>query len=318
MSSKWSKGSAGPAGDEHHNLIACQVTHALRGEGFDASEDGTGRGTPLGPVPIDMRQASRGATMTNNRREGSSGGAPGTGIGEPGDPSPAVSTSHVPAVAFSCKDHGADAGELAPTLRAMGHAGSHANAGGQLAVAFDTTQITSAGNYSNPKPGDPCHPLASGAHPPALAFSIMPMNSGKDYKAREVDVAQPIMGGGPVGGNQGGDYIVQSAVRRLTPRECERLQGFPDDWTLVPAKARRQLAADELAYLRARTHEQMASIYGVDPATMPPVTDAELSRLAADGPRYKALGNSMAVPVMSWIGQRIQSVELLIKLREAA
>jgi DNA (cytosine-5)-methyltransferase 1 len=55
------------------------------------------------------------------------------------------------------------------------------------------------------------------------------------------------------------------AVRRLTPRECERLQGFPDDHTLVPNRG----------------------------------------KPAADGPRYKALGNSMAVPVMRWIGRRI-------------
>ena len=58
-------------------------------------------------------------------------------------------------------------------------------------------------------------------------------------------------------------------VRRLTPRECERLQGFPDDFTLIP--------------------------YNGKPA--------------ANGNRYKALGNSMAVNVMSWIGQRIQLVE---------
>ena len=59
------------------------------------------------------------------------------------------------------------------------------------------------------------------------------------------------------------------SVRRLTPRECERLQGFPDDYTLI--------------------------MYRKKPA--------------ADGPRYKALGNSMAVPVMRWIGQRIQEVD---------
>jgi DNA (cytosine-5)-methyltransferase 1 len=176
-------------------------------------------------------------------------------------------------IAFSAKDYGADAGrDLSPTLRAMPHDASHANGGGQLAVAlpipFDTTQITSPFSYSNPKSGDPCHPLAAGAHIPAVAtsmavtYSIMPMNSGKDYKAREVEVSQPIMAGGPVGGNQGGDYVMQStAVRRLTPRECERLQGFPDDYTAIPK--------------------------------------------AADGPRYKALGNSMAVPVMAWIGKRI-------------
>jgi len=59
------------------------------------------------------------------------------------------------------------------------------------------------------------------------------------------------------------------AVRRLTPRECERLQGFPDDYTLIPYR----------------------------------------NKLAADGPRYKAMGNSMAVPVMRWIGKQIQMVE---------
>lgn len=57
-------------------------------------------------------------------------------------------------------------------------------------------------------------------------------------------------------------------VRRLTPRECERLQGFPDDWTLVLHRG----------------------------------------KLAANGPRYKAIGNSMAVPVMRWIGSRIAHV----------
>ena len=62
------------------------------------------------------------------------------------------------------------------------------------------------------------------------------------------------------------------AVRRLTPRECERLQGFPDDHTLIPWRNK--------------------------PADQCP-----------DGPRYKALGNSMAVPCMTWIGKRIDAVE---------
>ena len=84
------------------------------------------------------------------------------------------------------------------------------------------------------------------------------------------------------------------AVRRLTPRECERLQGFPDDYTLIPLEKRRKIEADELAYIRK---------------TCPDMPEDEANRLASDGPRYKALGNSMAVPVMRWIGQRIQQVE---------
>ena len=61
-------------------------------------------------------------------------------------------------------------------------------------------------------------------------------------------------------------------VRRLTPTECERLQGFPDNWTQVAYKGK--------------------------PASECP-----------DSPRYKAIGNSMAVPVMRWIGRRIQEVD---------
>ena len=75
------------------------------------------------------------------------------------------------------------------------------------------------------------------------------------------------------GRNNGGENVmVQSmAVRRLTPVECERLQGFPDTYTDIKSKG----------------------------------------KATPDGPRYKALGNSMAVPVMAWIGNRIQQVENL-------
>jgi DNA (cytosine-5)-methyltransferase 1 len=70
-----------------------------------------------------------------------------------------------------------------------------------------------------------------------------------------------------------GEYLEKLSVRCLTPRECERLQGFPDDYTLVPHR----------------------------------------NKPMSDGPRYKALGNSMAVPVMRWIGERIQMVEDITK-----
>jgi DNA (cytosine-5)-methyltransferase 1 len=71
-------------------------------------------------------------------------------------------------------------------------------------------------------------------------------------------------------------HQVSMQVRRLTPRECERLQGFPDDWSQIPWKGKS-------------------------------VEDCP------DGPRYKACGNSMAVPVMRWIGARIQKVDQIIK-----
>jgi DNA (cytosine-5)-methyltransferase 1 len=73
-----------------------------------------------------------------------------------------------------------------------------------------------------------------------------------------------------------GDNQVAAAyhlsVRRLTPIECERLQGFPDNHTMIPWRKK-------------------------------PAEDCP------DGPRYKAMGNSMAVPVMNWIGKRIQMVQ---------
>ena len=68
-------------------------------------------------------------------------------------------------------------------------------------------------------------------------------------------------------------------VRRLTVMECEFLQGFPRGYTLIPYR----------------------------------------NGLAADGPRYKALGNSMAVPVVRWIGRRIDLVERIgLAVRGAA
>jgi site-specific DNA-cytosine methylase len=83
-------------------------------------------------------------------------------------------------------------------------------------------------------------------------------------------------------------------VRRLTPRECERLQGFPDDYTLIDygSRATKKKIQDDVFkyFLRAGYSEEGARMAARHP----------------DGPRYKALGNSMAVPVMHWIGKRIQ------------
>ena len=231
-----------------HSMV---VTHALRAEGFDASEDGTGRGTLIIPI---LEAGARTGKSTDDIRAGS-------GIGDAGDPmftlqggkqhaiafqtrgsnldvgdisgtigsnADRASGSAPMALAFSGKDHGADAGELAPTLRAMGHSGSHANAGGQIAVALRGREGGATAELS--------------------------------------DLPSALRAGGG-----GGDkaHVLTGTVRRLTPRECERLQGFEDDYTLIQYRG----------------------------------------KPAADGPRYKALGNSMAVPVMHWIGQRIERVQ---------
>ena len=223
--------------------------------------------------------------------------------------------------------------EVAPTLNAQfgntqGIEDQHINGGAGLFVAHALRREGFDASEDGTGRGTPIVPVA---------YSIMPQNSGKDYKARQVDVAQPLMAGGPVGGNQGGDFLLdtkafdckgtqvqtdashqngggqlavmtlairgrgdshnleyrqdgtanailtptggragigvgavatQWAVRRLTPLECTRLQGFPDDY----------------------------------------FTGLRLNKPFADGPVYKMLGNSMAVNVMSWIGQRIEAV----------
>ena len=171
-------------------------------------------------------------------------GALSTGGGKPGQGTPCI--------AFSCKDYGNDAtNELSPTLTAMGHGESHANAGGQVAVCVT---------------GDITHTLK------AEGFDASEDGTGR---------GQPIVAAvaGTIGANHGNVKAehawtgqlagVGSAVRRLTPRECERLQGFLDDYTLIPWRGK---PADE----------------------------------CPDGPRYKAIGNSKAVPVVRWIGMRIQ------------
>ncbi|EOZ9301080.1 Dam family site-specific DNA-(adenine-N6)-methyltransferase [Enterobacter hormaechei] len=138
-------------------------------------------------------------------------------------------------IAFSYKDNGADATpDLSPTIRAGNHDKSHANSG----------------------------------QPPAIAYAF---KAGQGAKAGGIGYAEeqsPTLTSASSGTNLAPAVMHGVAVRRLTPIECERLQGFPDNHTLIGWR-------------------------GKDAVECP------------DGPRYKAIGNSMAVPVMRWIGERI-------------
>lgn len=265
------------------------TAHTLRGEGFDASEDGTGRGTPLVPVSVAMRGRDGGAACEVGddcafTLRASSGG---------GD------KPHVLApVAFDTYNQTVT-GDVTQTLCSRGDSpGGNAHLVPAIAIPFDTTQITSAANYSSPKPGDTCHPLAAGAHAPAIAFpwqlgGTMGMSHDVDLcgtlvknQTQAVAFAEnsraevrleggdgSVVGTLSTGGGKAGQgtptVAAGMAVRRLTPTECERLQGFPDGYTLIPWRKK--------------------------PAYQCP-----------DGPRYKALGNSWAVPCAAWIGQRIE------------
>lgn len=239
-------------------------------------------------------------------------------------------------------------GDVAPTMQAGGNETGGVRPYGTTAdtceslvaepVAFDETQLTHPANHSSPKPGDPCHPLAAGARPPAIAFAfqtriarndrgqpedICPTLNGAD--AGETSDSRPVVAmqskSFTVSQNSNGfgwiDDVAPTvqtqqpnpeantfsgvtdgwAVRRLTPRECERLQGFPDDWTLIPYGSKTAISDDRLEYLRH---------------TYPEITREEAEQLAADAPRYKAIGNSMAVNVMRWIGMRIDFVDKLV------
>jgi DNA (cytosine-5)-methyltransferase 1 len=138
-----------------------------------------------------------------------------------------------PVLAFDCKASGMAGfgiGDIASTMHAMGGSTGSKNGGGQLAVAYTTKLHNTTSNNAGKifEERAPCHTANS---PPAALLSA-------------------------------------TQVRRLTPRECERLMGFPDDYTRIPWRSK--------------------------PAEECP-----------DGLRYKALGNSWAVPVVAWIGKRI-------------
>lgn len=148
------------------------VTHALRSEGADASEDGTGRGTPLVPDVAWALQERDSKGSDSSTKDG-----------------------HLIPIAFSSKDSGADAGHLAPTLRACPHDKSHQNGGA----------------------------------PPAIAFTERTRADGRNFETQE-EMAYALTNPGS-GGRTHSRSIIANGVRRLTPIECERLQGFPDNWT---------------------------------------------------------------------------------------
>jgi DNA (cytosine-5)-methyltransferase 1 len=221
------------------------------------------------------------------------------------------------------------------------------------AIPFDPIQVTNAANRSRCEPGGPMHTLPAASAGPPVAFHLTQdpisgevapaMSSGNREGCATLGVlcdlyngaltgdvaatlsrasgtgtgtgpslmtAHTLRGEGFDAGEDGtgrGTPIVPSgmAVRRLTPRECERLQGFPDDYTAIPYGSSirpEKITEDWIKYLMRGGR----------------ITRDEVARIAADGPRYRALGNSMAVPVMRWIGKRIQAVEDAVRTAEGS
>lgn len=255
-----------------------EVAHGLRAEGFDASEDGTGRGTPLVPVafggnntagPISVATAVNAHAVPHGRCDFESETFVVAG-------SDAVAFSIMPM--NSGKDYKAREVAVAQPVMAAGPAGpAGGNQGGDYIVQPMAFALRGREEGAVPEVegiGDATSALraaSGGSSRDYVAFTA------KDHGGDAGEVAPTVRGGNHDKSWANGGVMPAVAgafgVRRLTPRECERLMGFPDDHTLIPWR----------------------------------------KGLAPDGPRYKAIGNSMAVPVMSWLGHRIQMVEDLME-----
>jgi len=196
--------------------LICGVAQTLRAEGFDASEDGTGRQNLIPIAHIETMPTLRpGASQ-----EGAGHGA------RSGD----CKDEYIVPVAFQSKASASQS--MNPSIVTPSLDVSKA---GGTAIAFQQNQL-----------GEVRESAVSGT-----------LNTNSNASGRNTPMAK-----------------VGMAVRRLTPVECERLQGFPDGYTNVP--------------------------------------DAK-GKQAADGPRYKALGNSWAVPNVAWIGRRIDMIDKILR-----
>jgi DNA (cytosine-5)-methyltransferase 1 len=186
-------------------------------------------------IPIHD-QATRHSGKHGDKQDGKGNGL---GVGKPGDPCPTLTKGDKHAVLY--ENHPNDSRVTGPHDVAPSCVSRYGTGGGnvplvQEAIAFEPSIATREGSESR------------------FVKELSP-TLRKEMGDNQVAVSDSRM-----------------AVRRLSPRECERLQGFPDDHTLIPWRNK--------------------------PADQCP-----------DGPRYKALGNSMAVPCMAWIGKRIDAVE---------
>jgi DNA (cytosine-5)-methyltransferase 1 len=204
-----------------------------------------------------------------------------TGVGTCGADDNQGQAGHLIPSITSHYGKGVDSDCTAPLITSTGNRAHCLNAGGMGRQDYETETMVVAIQERAVSTNEKNGPQGAGFRDDGKAYTLEARNKvqavafsgrnrgddGRGYDrppnvtgdvAGTVDTVKP--------GNVAGPTI---GVRRLTPRECERLQGFPDDWTLVLHRG----------------------------------------KPAADGPRYKAIGNSMAVPVMRWIGKRIELVK---------
>ena len=232
-------------------------------------------GAVLQPVAIPIMPQAMQSEGWRVGKENQDGRGNGLGVGKDGDPCPTLDRSAVPSVAYSMRESGRGfwvEDNIAGTLRAEGE-NRPSRPSNVLAKILAVPAVAIQGTVIGRQ--DHNWPQGSGCSDKGEMFTL----NSTDVHA--VAVAPTITAtNDPSRSPQSSEITQQVAavhastmqVRRLTPTECERLQGFPDGWTAIPWKKK--------------------------PADQCP-----------DGPRYKALGNSMAVNCMEWLGERIQAVE---------
>jgi len=194
-----------------------------------------------------------------------------------GPSAPCLGAEGMGVLAFNAKQDGSDADALAPKLLGMPHADSHANGGGQVAVCVtgEVTHSLTHEGYDSSEDG-------TGRGTPIIARMIAFGEYQEDLiasaiKSRDHKDATDLIVAGTLGAeharkpsaqeaSQGRVPVTLGIPRRLTPRECERLMGWPDDWTLVRNGKGK------------------------------PMSDAA---------RYKMIGNGVASPVVQWIAGRL-------------
>ena len=196
------------------------------------------------PVPYDLFQITAPVNRQNRK---------------PGDPCHTLArdnAAHAAVVGTDCYN-GAITGDVAATI---GTPGSSVNASGPTVMAFhplqDPVSSTDGSTHCMGTGGSQGHASI------AVACPTLTAHNDPSRSPQSSEVTQQVAA----------VHAASMTVRRLTPRECERLQAFPDDYTLIPWRGK---GADQ----------------------------------CPDGPRYKALGNSMAVNCMAWIGERIAAVD---------
>jgi DNA (cytosine-5)-methyltransferase 1 len=261
-------GTAGVQGDTDHI-----VAFTARDYGADATEDlaPTMRSLAQGAdghqsgshglavaYPINTQLGLRGPDVSNTSRDG-------FGVGDETDPAYTLQANHAHAVAFDTVR------DVSPTITSNygKQLDSSDTALGPNVVLHTATHEVAGTLMSHAKSGGWSNSID---HAVAGYMALM---SAEAFQSSQSGVrvgethATLDANNGPRRHN---GALIGSTVRRLTPVECERLQGFPDNFTAIPW---RKKGAED----------------------------------CPDGPRYKALGNSMAVPVMRWIGERINLID---------